>query len=40
MGMALQKSVAEMVANADAGADLATGWLEPSPDLRDLEMVA
>ena len=40
MGMALQKSVAEMVANADAGADLVTGELEPSPDLCDLEVIA
>ena len=39
LGIALQKSVAEMVANADAGADLATGQLEPSPALYDLEMV-
>ena len=40
MGIALQKSVAEMVANADAGADLATGCLEPTPDLYDLEVIA
>ena len=40
LGMALQKSVAEMVANADAGADLVTGELEPSPDLCDLEVIA
>ena len=40
LGVALQKSVAEMVANADAGADLATGQLEPTPDLYDLEVVA
>ena len=40
LGMAVQKSVAEMVANADAGADLVSGWLEPSPDLCDLEVIA
>ena len=40
LGVALQKSVAEMVANAGAGADLSTGHLEPTPDPGDLEMVA
>ena len=40
LGVALQKSVAEMVVNAEAGADLATGGLEPCPDLGDLEVIA
>ena len=40
LGMALQKSVADMVANADAGADLVSVGLEPSPDLCDLEVIA
>ena len=40
LGIALQKSVAEMVVNAEAGADLATGGLEPCPDLADLEVIA
>ena len=38
LGIALQKSVAEMVMNAGAGADLATGRLEPTPALSDLEL--
>ena len=40
LSIALQRSVAGMVANADTGADLATGQLEPSPALCDLDMVA
>ena len=40
LGIALQKSVADMVANADAGADLVSVGLEPSPDLCDLEVIA
>ena len=40
LGMALQKSVAEMVAYAHAGADPAKGWLELSPELCDMEVIA
>ena len=40
LGMALQKSVAGMVADADAGADLAIGQLEPTLALCNLEVVA
>ena len=39
-GIALQTSVAGVLANADTGAELATGQLEPTPSLCDLEMVA
>ena len=43
LGCGLAKTctaVAEVVANADAGADLATGHLEPTSDLCDLEVNA
>ena len=40
LGVALQKSVAHMVLNADAGDDLYTGQLEPMPALSELEIVA
>ena len=38
LGIALQKSVAEMVMNAGAGADLAAGRLEPTLLLSDFDL--